>query len=196
MSRYVIAGGQRRMLGVMLSELLISIAVLTVLIALAAPAAWSLLNESRRSSRVGDLIAALAMARNEAVKRNIRVTLCKSVDAGADTPACDELAGWHQHWILFVDNNLEPGNQLGVIDGGDQILYRFIYPDTPGFALDGGVNFARAISYLGTGRSQGIRLGGAFGVSNGTFTFCLDGNGGALLVNRQGRVRRTTQDCV
>lgn len=181
------------MRGVSLIEVVTVLAIVSVLLTLGLPAMWQTHAETRVATRAGDLVAALAMARSEAIRRGVRVSLCKTLDVAGDPPACSDDASWEQDWLLFVDNTHLPGNTLGVLDAEDRLLR--VFPAYTGGSMTGGANFAAGVSYRPNGVSQGIKPGGVAGLANGTFTLCDRGLGGAVLVNVTGRVRVGDANC-
>lgn len=74
----------KNLAGVTLTELLITIAVLGILIALASPSYQGMLERNRLKEVVESLKADMQLARSEAIKRSTNVTVSKSLgDAGA-----------------------------------------------------------------------------------------------------------------
>lgn len=182
------------MRGVSLIEVVTVLAIVSVLLTIGLPAMWQTHAETRVTTRAGDLVAALAMARSEAIRRGVRVSLCKTLNVASDPPVCSADATWEQGWLLFVDNTHLAGNTLGVLDPGDSLLR--VFPAHTGGTMAGGANFAAGISYRPNGVSQGIRAGGVAGLANGTFTLCDRGLGRDVLVNATGRVRvRVSPNC-
>ncbi len=98
--------------GFTLLELMIALSVLGVLLVLAGPGLANFVAESRLSGSSRDLVVDFALARNEAVMRRQRVTVCTSTDAAT----CDN-ASWNDGRIVFIDNGT-----VGDVDGGDLIL--------------------------------------------------------------------------
>ncbi|MEB1608525.1 GspH/FimT family pseudopilin [Xanthomonas campestris pv. campestris] len=84
--------------GFTLVELMVTIAVLAILMAIALPNFTALINGSRLTSQANELVASLQYTRSESVRLNRRVTLCPSSD-GAN---CSTTAGWAR-WIARVD---------------------------------------------------------------------------------------------
>jgi type IV fimbrial biogenesis protein FimT len=83
--------------GFSLVELMVTVAVLAVLLAMAAPTFNQTILSYRLSSFANDLVGSTLLARSEAIKRNTVVTLCVSIDGstcGAGT------GGWEQGWIV------------------------------------------------------------------------------------------------
>src|SRR5690349_2717570 len=104
---------RRNSLGVTLYELLIVLAIASVLLALAAPAFCSIGNSIKLSSMSNSLVAHLQLARSEAIKRNGRVVMCKSPDGSH----CTSAGGWEHGWIVFQDTN-----NNGDLDGEETII--------------------------------------------------------------------------
>ena len=142
---------------------------------------------------VKQLVGALNMARSEAIKRGVRVTLCKSADPDATTPACAPGAAWNQGWLVFVDNTHVAGNLLGVIDGTDQLL-RIIAPDA-GLTITAGSHYARGLLYEANGVIWGINSGGNRTAGNDTFKLTSGNEMMCVSINLTGRpsVRRQGQ---
>lgn len=149
-------------LGFTLIELMVTISVLAILLAIAVPSFQSFILNSRLTATTNDLASALAVARSEAVKRATRVTVCKSANSGVTNPTCSTAANWQDGWIVFVD-----GGTAGTVDGTDSsnILRVFQPTVSNGMEINGGVNFANWLSYLPSGVSVGNG-----NLANGTFT--------------------------
>ncbi len=179
--------------GVSLIEVVTALAIASVLLTIGLPAMWQTHAETRVATRAGDLVAALAMARSEATRRGVRVSLCKTLDVAADPPACSADAAWEQGWLLFVDHTHLVGNTLGVLDPEDRLLR--VFPAHAGGTMTGGANFAVGISYRPNGVSQGIKAGGVAGLANGSFTLCDRGLGRSVMINATGRVRVGAANC-
>lgn len=98
--------------GFSLMELITALTVLGILLALAGPGFANFVDGSRLSGSARDLVVDFALARNEAVMRGQRVTVCTS-DDGASC-ANDS---WNNGRVVFIDNGV-----VGTVDGGDLIL--------------------------------------------------------------------------
>jgi type IV fimbrial biogenesis protein FimT len=90
-----------RVRGVTLIELVMVLAILSVLVGAALPA----MRQWVDSVRIGTLVRALhsdfQLARSEAIKRGERVVMC----AADSQTSCAAVPGWHQGWLMFVDIN-------------------------------------------------------------------------------------------
>ena len=85
--------------GFTLVELMIAVAVATLLLMVASPSVQQSINNSRLSTASAELTGAIQVARAEAIRRNRRVTLCRS----ADGSSCDAATGDWTGWMVFVD---------------------------------------------------------------------------------------------
>src|SRR4030067_601946 len=86
--------------GYSLYDLIITSAVASVL-GVGAMGMSSLLQDARMTAATNQLMGHLSLARSEAIKRNARVTLCKSRDA----VACTDASAWQEGWLVFADDN-------------------------------------------------------------------------------------------
>lgn len=118
--------------GFTLLELMLTITVAGVILGLGAPSMAEFIRNSRMTSSANDVLAALHMARTEAVKRRAWTVMCMSPDPNATTPTCTA-AG--RGWIVFVDDadptasSANDGNL--VVDTDEDILLRHATaPDT------------------------------------------------------------------
>lgn len=101
--------------GFTLVELMVTVAVVAIALAAGVPSMAEFIKNSRLTVQTNDLLASLHLARTEAIKRNARVTLCKS----ADTTACNTTAGtgWEIGWMVFVD-----AANFGNLDAAEVVL--------------------------------------------------------------------------
>jgi type IV fimbrial biogenesis protein FimT len=111
--------------GFTLLELMLTITVAGVILGLGAPSMAEFIRNSRMTSSANDVLAALHMARTEAVKRRAWTVMCMSANPTATTPTCTA-AG--TGWIVFVDDadptasSANDGNL--VINTDEEILLR------------------------------------------------------------------------
>ena len=95
--------------GFTLIEMLTALSVLAVTLAIAAPSLGAFIRSSRIRSAQSELVASLMLARSEAARRGVPVTL-----RARDTA---EAGGLARGWRVWADLN---GN--GVVDGGESVL--------------------------------------------------------------------------
>lgn len=157
--------------GFTLVELMVTVSIASILLAVAVPSYQSIMRESRLTTQANELMTALHYARSEAVKRGMRVTICKS----ANGASCG--GNWSDGWIVFNDTGA-----AGAVDASDEVLR--VFTALKGSTLGGGSNFANWISYLPNGRSRGNG-----NLPDGTFNLCNQGNGRNIKVNNAGRPR-------
>ena len=93
--------------GFTLYELLITVLIVGVILALGVPNMALFTQNSRITSTANDLHAAFQMARSEAARAKSNITICASADPTAAGADCD--GTWDQGYIVFVENN-EPPN--------------------------------------------------------------------------------------
>lgn len=86
-------------------ELMIVVLITAVILAAGVPRMTQLVLDNRLISQTNEFITAMSMARNEAVRRNQSVILCRINDETAATPACGTGTGWRDGWSIFVDAN-------------------------------------------------------------------------------------------
>lgn len=133
--------------GFTLIELLVTVAIAVVLMMLAAPSFRQLMASTSLTSQASEFMAALNFARSEAVKRNTRVTLCKS----SSGEGCVTSGGWQQGWIIFVDAAAD--GAVGEVTGADAIL-RVHGPLSGGNTLVGQTSIADYVAYQSNGQSS------------------------------------------
>ena len=162
--------------GVTLIELLVTISIGMVLLSIAAPSFQSFIAQNRVETASGQLMASLAFARSEAIKRGARVTLCKSDNAST----CGG-TGWEDGWIIFMDSNRNGTRQASGVTPVESLL-RVIAEQPSGVTIRGNSNFTNFIAYQPGGASNTI---GSFAACNADI---LAGSR-AIIVNVTGRPR-------
>ncbi|MEX0899454.1 MAG: GspH/FimT family pseudopilin [Gammaproteobacteria bacterium] len=136
--------------GFTLVELLVTLAVMSIVASMALPAYNNLIASNRRAAAINDVLTSLHVARNESITRNRRVTVCRSNPAKT---ACLTGAGdWTGGWLVYTD----PTN-TGVVDAGEEILAT---SDAPrGTSRIRSFDFGSALTYAPNGRLVGNASG-------------------------------------
>ncbi len=84
--------------GFTLVELAITLTVLGVMMGISAPLFTGMINSNRLTGNANELVAAVLIARSEAIRGNVRTSLCQS----ADGVNCSNASPW-RGWIVFAD---------------------------------------------------------------------------------------------
>jgi type IV fimbrial biogenesis protein FimT len=162
--------------GLTLPELLVSLTVISTLSVSGVSLFNHTLQESRMTTEINLFIAALHLARSEAVKHGSRLVLCPSKDG----TACGSSPDWVNGWILFASTDREHDTDETVLQAGN--------PLSTGIALHSS-NHRKRIVYQQDGSSGG---------SNSSFTFCDTrklAKPRVICLSNSGRPRLTTTRC-
>ncbi len=158
--------------GFTLVELLFTIGLLMVLIAVLTPSLADLTRQNQIQTISAKFSQALQLTRNEAIKRNTKMALCKS-NSGTQ---CDNSLNWEDGFILFNDLNGD-----GKVNRSETVFR--VYEKLPaGITLRGNSNIKNRITYKPTGDST----------SMGRFVICASGelqNSEVIFINGTGRIR-------
>ena len=114
-------------------ELMVTLGIAGILLAVAVPSFTRMAVDSRLTTQTNDVVAALNLARSEAIKRNASVSFCR-VDTETTVTCAGTTSTW-SNWIVTTGNG---GNVLrrGVVNTfsggigmqstltGDQVTYR------------------------------------------------------------------------
>lgn len=109
--------------GFTLVELAITVTVLAVLLGLTAPLFTAMINGGRLTGNANELVAAVLIARSEAIRANVRTSVCQSTDGAS----CSNASPW-RGWIVFADadgdNVVDAGEivRSGIIEAPVQVL--------------------------------------------------------------------------
>ncbi|MEN8166318.1 MAG: GspH/FimT family protein [Pseudomonadota bacterium] len=164
--------------GFTLIELMITLAVMTIVLTMGVPSFLQMMRNNHTVTQANQLVTSLNLARSEAVKRGMRVTVMKT---GAE---------WENGWRIFSD--LDGDSVLD--DDGDAVLCELgedcvlrIYPAlSDNYTLRTGGNFTNWVAYLPTGQSKGDPF------SNDTFRLCADdqdtAKGRSIAISLLGRI--------
>ncbi|CAH0348609.1 GspH/FimT family pseudopilin [Aquabacterium sp. CECT 9606] len=136
--------------GFTLVELMVTVAILVILLAIGAPQLQTFLVKRSVSTQADIFASALRMARSEAIKRGQRVVVCATNDPEAATRSCAAAStNWATGWLVFVDR----GTTANAFDAGDELLaVQQALPSSGGITL---ANSQTAIAF----RANGLAVG-------------------------------------
>jgi len=92
--------------GFTLIELMITLSILAIVMALAFPSFSSLLIKQKIKSKRDELMSAFQYARTEAVTQNRSVSICPSANPWDSSPTCSGSTDWSTGWIVFYDTSV------------------------------------------------------------------------------------------
>lgn len=164
-------------LGFTLTELLVTITIVGILTAIAAPSMSSFLLRNQVTTQINDLMGDVGLARSEAVKRGIPVAIC----ASTDQTSCN-LSNWASGWLVWVDTN---NNKT--LDAGETIVRaRGALADQPTLSAT-----TFATTYVIQFRASGVID------STGSFKLCdkKNKNGRQLDINATGKSAVSNATC-
>ena len=172
--------------GFTLIELMITIALVSILLVLSAPYFRETITSNKIAAEASDLMASFNLARSTAARLNQPVTLCKSAD-GDDCTTDDN---WEQGWITFNDLN----NNGAVDSGGLELVIQEYSPLPTGFTLRSTAQFSDIVTFLPQGNARG---GSGTLDETSSFRVCAtdaseeedDDNARQVFINVTGRIR-------
>src|ERR1700674_3308449 len=91
----------RRDAGFTLIEILITITIVAILLAIAAPSFRYVTTANRASSEINGLLGDMQLARAEAIREGQTVTICATVDQA--TCVGPGVVLWRTGWLVFSD---------------------------------------------------------------------------------------------
>jgi type IV fimbrial biogenesis protein FimT len=106
---------KRHTSGFSLTELIITMSIAAILLAIGIPSFKYVTVSNRISTEVNGLLGDMQFARSEAVKEGLPVTVCSS----SDGQTCNGGTAWQSGWIVFLDSN---GNHA--VDAPEEVVSR------------------------------------------------------------------------
>lgn len=164
-------------------ELLFTVGIIFALLTMAVPSFQGVIQGGRITTATNDLVSALNLARSEAIRRNLRTTVCTSASGTACTPG----SGWEQGWIVFTDPDND-GVYTGPPSVPNETILRVRDSVEGRLTMVGNTNVADYISYVARGHSE--LTTGAF--QAGTIKICDNRTGEVgrnLKISTSGRIR-------
>ena len=102
---------RRQVSGFTLLELMVTVAIMAILLAIALPSFQSSLRSNRAATATNEMMASLSLARSEAIKNKGGGAVCPS----SSGTAC--VGNWSDGWLVWADAN---GNSA--LDAGETVL--------------------------------------------------------------------------
>lgn len=165
--------------GFTLLELITAVSVAGILLGIGIPAFNNMIRDSQIAAESGTLYTAMTLARSEALKRGIRVSVCPPETMDAED--CDPAGDWTKGWMMFTDDFGAPG----VLDPSDVTLQ--IWP-----APAAGTNIGTAMKAVTFNRSGRAELDGTFGINK---VGCINDQKRRMSIDFSGRVGLSRTDC-
>lgn len=170
----------RRETGFSLIELMVALAVASILLTVGVPSFQDMIRDNRLATQANRLVGALNLARSEAIKRGRFAAVCKA-DTSVPHPTCDPsgcntvigVNCWEAGWIVYVDVDGVPGfydnGDDNLCEIGEDCLIRIFDPLPKGLTLRVGQSFGQWIGYDSLGKGDGSHSGG---LGNDAFRLC------------------------
>lgn len=166
-------------------ELLITIVVVSILLATGVPSILQMVKNNRVTTQANKLVTSVQLGRNEAVKRGTRTTVCA---ANTTLDDCAGSSNWANGWIVFsnLDNDSTADTGTGACLETEDCIMR-TSEGINNSTLTGSDN---AIHFLPTGLTD-----------NGPVTFTLTANDcekeqeRSIIVTLQGHTTIASQAC-
>lgn len=151
-------------------ELMFTLAVIVVLLAVVDPSYQYITNSNRVASEVNGLLGDLQFARTEAIKEGQTISICVSTDGSGCSSGN---TNWHKGWIVFSD----PSNLGDTASGGTGYTVLRVQRPFTGTDTFTASNSVSAVSFSREGFAPGIATGTLFTLhtapSNSKWTRCL-----------------------
>lgn len=105
--------------GFTLIELIITVAVITVLLTIGVPNLQTFLKGNRLTAHTNAIVGTLQLARTEAVKRSGIVVICGSTNL----TSCNS-SSWENGWIVFFDDGEDAASAITSAPTGSDMILR------------------------------------------------------------------------
>ena len=127
-----------------LLEVLITVAIVSVLALVAFPSFTSYSQDSAMVANTSALLGSLKLARSEAITRGNRVSICASENGST----CSSNDRWEDGWVMWVDDSSD-----NTIDSGEKII-RVVGKAKGTNVTIGGLCGDFVVSFISTGLPQ------------------------------------------
>jgi len=144
--------------GFTLLELLVVVAIGSILLSIGIPAFTTIVASQRSTTTTNDLVESMLLARSEAIKRGLYVSVCRS----ANGSTCNGTS-WDDGWIVFSNVS---GDTPAVVNTGDVLIKAFgEVPDTISITPSGNIGAFVSFRPVGTTGTKALNFAG-------TLTLC------------------------
>jgi type IV fimbrial biogenesis protein FimT len=139
---------------------MLTITVAAVILGVGIPNLTQFIRNNRMTSAANDVLAALHMARTEAVKRRAWTVMCMSANPNDATPTCT--AGG-RGWVVFIDDadpTAPDANDANlVVNNGEEVLLRHDTPPDTITLLTAPNGNSGYIAFTASGFSRAVAAG-------------------------------------
>ena len=177
--------------GFTLVELMVVIVIGGILYSVAGPSLKNSIAEKQLVATTNDLLAALHVARSEAIKLNKRVTICES----SNGTTCSSTGKWEDGWIVFTDTAGAASGAAGVCTNTTTDCLLRVHDEIDGnnLTIRGLDQNSVAINSF-TFTSRGLPKNTSGTGQSGVFGVCIEDSSGndyfrAVALSFSGRVR-------
>lgn len=118
--------------GFTLIELIVTVAVISVLLTLGVPSLQTFLKSNRLTAHTNAIVGTLQLARTEAIKRSGIVVLCGSTNL----TSCNS-SSWENGWIVFFDDGADAASAITSAPTGSDAILRVNEPLKGGTTIRG-----------------------------------------------------------
>jgi type IV fimbrial biogenesis protein FimT len=108
--------------GLTLIELMVTLAVAITLMAIGVPMYRTVTANNTAITQTNALVSALNLARSEAVKRSVNVTVCPKNVLDPTDDQCGDNGDWANGWQVFTDSS---SGTVGTVDASDTMLRKW-----------------------------------------------------------------------
>jgi type IV fimbrial biogenesis protein FimT len=144
-----------RIRGISLVELMTTVGIAAIALTLGVPAFTGVHSGMQRTQASMELIASFRLARSEAARRGVSITICPSGDGLACST--DPAPSWSAGWMVFTDLN----ENSRVDSATDTIVYTARFGQGS-FSLTSDTAIAKGVLFSGSG----------FPKATGRYTYC------------------------